>query len=196
MTRMDTNYHGSFGLTDGVQNVDRHLGDLDTNVFLSSRWFVAPLFGQLFNDRFQNIRLRATPASGAGLHIIDSSRVSWDFQSGIGYQFLKFVDGSESTEGNPQSDAFVPFFTHASFDLADDVDLALSWLTNLVVTNLGNTNHTGQAVLSMGINGALRIDLAFLYLRTEQPAPRPDPTDPAIQQNDYQLIAGIVVELG
>jgi len=196
MTRLDSNYHGNFGLTDGVQNVDRHLGDLDTNVFLSSRWFVVPLFGQLFNDRFQNIRLRATPAAGAGLHLIESPRVEWDFQSGIGYQFLRFVDGSQSDQGNPQNDAFVPFFTHATFDLADDVDLMLSWLTNLVVTNIGNTNHTGQAVLSMGITGILTVDLAFLYLRTERPAPPRDPADPAIRQNDYQLIAGIVVELG
>jgi hypothetical protein len=196
MTRLDANYHGSFGLTDGVQNVDRHLGDLDTSVFLSSRWFVVPIFGQLFNDRFQNIRFRATPAAGAGLHILDSSRVAWDFQSGLGYQFLRFVDDSESTEGNPQSDAFVPFFTHATFDLADDVNLMLSWLTNLVVTKLGNTNHTGQAVLSMGITGILTIDLAFLYLRTEQPAPPRSSTDPPLRQNDYQLIAGIVLELG
>ena len=196
MTRLDANYHGSFGITSGVQNVDRHLGDLDTNVFLSSRWFVVPLFGQLFNDRFQNIRLRATPAAGAGLHIIDSSKVTWDFQSGLGYQFLRLVDGSDSTQGNPQSDAFVPFFTHADFGLADDVDLMLSWLTNLVVTTLGNTNHTGQAVLSIGITGILTVDLAFLYLRTERPAPPRNPTDPPVGQNDYQLIAGIVLELG
>lgn len=196
MTRMDLNYHGNFGLTDGVQNVDRHLVDLDTNVFLSSRWFVVPIFGQLLNDRFQNIRLRASPASGAGLHIVDSPGVTWDFQSGIGYQFLRFVDGSLSDQGNPQSDVFVPFFTHADFQLADNVGLTLSWLTNLVVSNLGNTNHTGQAVLSMGINSILTVDLSFLYLRTERPAPPQDPADPPIQQNDYQLIAGIVVELG
>ena len=196
MTRLDANYHGSFGLADGVQNVDRHLADFDTNVFFSSRWFVVPLFGQLLNDRFQNIRFRATPAAGGGLRIIESSRVDWDFQSGLGYQFLRFEDGSQSDRGNPQNDAFVPFFTQATFDLADDVDLMLSWLTNLVVTNIGNTNHTGQAVLSMGITGILRVDLAFLYLRTERPAPPQDPADPPIRRDDYQLIAGIVIELG
>ncbi|MGD8824959.1 MAG: DUF481 domain-containing protein, partial [Myxococcales bacterium] len=88
LTMLNLNYNANFGRTDGVQNVNRHLGDLDFKVFVSSRWFVTPLFGQLFNDRFQNIRFRATPAAGAGVHIIDKPNVTWDFQTGIGYQFL------------------------------------------------------------------------------------------------------------
>jgi hypothetical protein len=198
MTLLDLNYNASFGQTGGAQNVNRHLGEEDFKVFLSSRWFVTPLFGQLFNDRFQNIRFRATPATGAGIHIIDAPNVTWDFQTGIGYQYLNYRDTTSLPAGstNPQHDAFIPLFTYADFDITGDIDFTVSWLTNLVVTTIGNTNHTGKADLAIELTSVLDLDIAFLYLRTEEPAPPPDPMAPAIKKNDYQLVVGISLELG
>jgi len=203
MTLLDLGYNASFGQTGGVQNVNRHLGEQDFKVFLSSRWFVTPLFGQLFNDRFQNIQFRATPATGAGIHIIDAPNVSWDFQTGVGYQYLDYKDATALAAGtaNPQHDAFIPLFTYADFDITGDIDLTVSWLTNLVVTTIGNTNHTGKADLAIELTSVLDLDIAFLFLRTEQPAPPPapapgDPIPDPIQKNDYQLVVGISLVLG
>ncbi len=197
LTLLDLNYNTTFGRTGGVQNVNRHLGEFDFKVFLSSRWFVVPAFGQLFNDRFQNIKFRATPAAGAGIHIIDASKVTWDFVTGIGYQYLNYLDATLLTgTSNPQNDAFVPLYTYADFDITGDIDLTLSWLTNLVVTTIGNTNHTGKADLAIELTSVIDLDVAFLYLRTEEPAPPPDPMAPAIKKNDYQLVVGISLELG
>jgi hypothetical protein len=197
MTLLDLNYNTTFGRTDGTQNVNRHLGEFLFNVFLGSRWWVTPAFGQLFNDRFQNIRFRATPAAGAGVHIIDAPKATWDFVTGMGYQYLNYKDASQLTSGsNPQNDGFIPLFTYADFDITGDIDLTLSWLTNLVFTTIGNTNHTGRAELAVELTSVIDLDIAFLYLRTEQPAPPPDPLAPAIKKNDYQLVVGISLELG
>jgi len=198
MTLLDLNYNTTFGRTGGAQNVNRHLGEEDFKVFLSSRWFVVPLFGQLFNDRFQNIQFRATPAAGAGIHIIDAPNAKWDFQTGVGYQYLNYLDTTALPVGspNPQNDAFIPLYTYADFDITGDIDFTVSWLTNLVVTTIGNTNHTGKADLAIELTSVLDLDIAFLYLRTEDPAPAPDPMDPAIKKNDYQLVVGIALELG
>jgi len=196
LTLLDLNYNASFGRTGGDQNVNRHLGELNFKVFVSPRWFVTPAFGQLFNDRFQNIRFRATPATGAGVHLIDEPKVNWDFQTGLGYQFLRFRDDSTANGDNPQSDMFIPLYTYADFEITGDIDLRLSWRTNLVLTTIGNTNHTGKADLSIEVTSILDFDIAFLYLRTEEPGPPPDPDDPPLEQNDYQLVVGISVELG
>lgn len=200
MTLLDLNYNATFGRTDGVQNVNRHLAEELFQVFLGSRWWVTPLFGQLLNDRFQNIKLRATPAAGAGVHIIDADNVKWDFQTGLGYQYLRYRDatGLPAGESNPQHDVFIPLFTYWDFDLTGDIDLTLSWLTNLVVTTIGNTNHTGKAELAVELTSVLDLNVAFLFLRTEQPGPPPpaDPPAPPIEKNDYQLVVGISLELG
>jgi hypothetical protein len=198
LTLLDLNYNATFGRTGGVQNVNRQLGEFLFNVFLGSRWWVTPAFGQLFNDRFQNIQFRATPAAGAGVHIIDMANVKWDFMTGIGYQYLNALDPVAGN--NPQNDAFIPFYTYWDFDITGDIDLTLSWLTNLVVTTIGNTNHTGKADLAIELTSILDLDIAFLFLRTEDPL-QPAVTDPAnpptpIEKNDYQLVVGISLELG
>ncbi len=197
LTLLDLNYNASFGRTNGVQNVNRHLGEFLFQVFLGSRWWVTPAFGQFFNDRFANTQFRATPAAGAGVHIIDKPKVAWDFQSGFGYQFLRYVS-AEPGRANPQNDAFIPLYTYWDFDITGDIDLTISWLTNLVVTTIGNTNHTGKADLAIELTSVLDLDIAFLFLRTEDPAqPAPaDPPEPFIEKNDYQLVVGISLELG
>jgi hypothetical protein len=72
----------------------------------------------------------------------------------------------------------------------------MSWLTNLVVTTIGNTNHTGKVDLSIELTSAIDLDVAFLFLRTEDPAPPADPASPPIEKNDYQLVVGVSLELG
>ena len=196
ITLLDLSYESSFGRTNGTQNVNRHLGEALFQVFLGSRWWVTPAFGQLFNDRFQNIQFRATPAAGAGVHIIDMPKVTWDFQTGIGYQFLRYTSDADPTLENPQNDGFIPLFTYWDFDITGDIDLTLSWLTNLVFTTIGNTNHTGKADIAIELTSVLDLDIAFLFLRTENPAQPADPADPAIEKNDYQLVVGISLELG
>lgn len=196
LTLLNVTYNATFGRTNGTQNVRRHLANLDFRLFVAKRWFVTPAWCQFLNDRFQNIRFRATPAAGAGVHVIDESQVTWDFQTGIGYQFLKYNDGSTVDGANPQSDAFIPLSTSWDFDITGDIDLTLSWLTNLVVTTIGNTNHTGKAKLSIELTSALDLDVAFLFLRTENPGPPPEPADPPIKKDDYQLVVGITVDLG
>jgi hypothetical protein len=196
-TLLDLNYNATFGQTSGTQNVNRHLGEFLFNVFLGSRWWVTPAFGQLFSDRFQNIIFRATPAAGAGLHIIDSSKVEWNFVMGIGYQYLNYKDASQLTSGtNPQNDGFIPLFTYAHFDITGDIELNLSWLTNLVFTTIGNTNSTGKADLSVELTKVIDLDIAFTYLRTERPGPPRDPTAPPLEHGDYILVVGITLELG
>jgi hypothetical protein len=195
LTLLRLAYNATFGRTDGVQNVRRHLVGLEFRVFLSKRWFLTPVWSQFLNDKFQNIRIRATPATGAGVHIIDEANAVWDFQTGIGYQFLRYRDGSAVNGENPQNDVFIPLATYADFDIKGDIDLTLSWLTNLVVSTIGNTNHTGRAKLAIGLTSILDLDIEFLFLRTEDPAPPADP-GVTIEKNDYQLIVGISLELG
>ena len=196
LTRLNLNYQASFGRTSGVQNVNRHIGTLLFQVFLTRPWFVAPALGEFFNDRFQNIKFRATPASGAGVRIIDVPNVKWGFLTGMGYQYLNYLDASQFTGSNPQNDAFIPLYTYADFNITGDIEFTVSWLTNLVFTTIGNTNHTGKADLSIELTFVLDLDISFLYLRTEQPAPSPDPTAPPIQKNDYQLVVSLSLELG
>ena len=194
-------YNGTVAYTDGELNVNRHLGDLDTALFLWDRFYLVPAAGQLLYDAFQNIKLRATPGVGAGVYVFKKNRqrrkhtnqFEWDMQSGLGYQFLKLIS-TVSEVDNPQNDGFIMFRTHWKLEfLNDNVELTIDWRTNLVYTSFGRTNHTGKADVSVEITDMFNFVNSFLFLRTRDPEPRSDGTVP--KKNDYQIVVSLAIKI-
>lgn len=192
-TRARLRYDGTIGFANEEQNVNRHIGTATLKLFLSQRWYFTPAAVQFLNDRFQNIRFRATPGAGAGVHVFETEKVEWDLEAGLGYQFIEFLSAAAGVE-NPQNDGFISLGTWAEFEIVDDVELELEWRTNLVYTTIGNTNHTGRAEFSVDITDIFDFEASFLFLRTEDPPPRSDGTVPA--KNDYQIIVSVALEIG
>jgi putative salt-induced outer membrane protein YdiY len=194
-------YQGTVGYADNQLNVNRHLGNVGTALFLWDRFYLIPIAGQLLYDAFQNIKLRATPAAGVGMHLFNKTRerrhhtnkFEWDLQSGLGYQFLSFFSIAAGAS-NPQNDGFILFRTHWKLEfLNDNIELTVDWRTNLVYTTFGSTNHTGTADFSVEITDRFDFLTSFLFLRTRDPEPRSDGTVP--KQNDYQIAFSIALKI-
>lgn len=186
-------YDGTVSYADREETANRHIGTVDFRIYITQRYYVAPITGEFFNDRFANIRLRANPAVAGGLHVFDTANVEWDFELSEGYQYLRFrstVDGLP----DPQNDFFIGFKNTWSFDLGSVFDLDLSWQTALVVTTIGNTNHQGSAVFGVDVTEIFDLDVTFNFYRVEEPGPRSDGTVP--QKNDYQVVVGVTLEFG
>lgn len=192
-TRSAISYDGTFGYSNRQQNVNRHLGEFGVIVYYSKRLFFSPLSAQLLNDRFQNLKLRATPGAAVGVHVFDTKKVEWDVGGGLGYQYARFLSTAAGV-ANPQNDGFVGFHTYADFDFTDDVELTLDWLTNVVYTQIGLTNHIGTAKFSVEITDIFDLETTFKFYRTERPVPRADGSIP--ERNDYQLIVSVALEIG
>jgi putative salt-induced outer membrane protein YdiY len=192
-TRSAMSYDGTFGYSNREQNVNRHLGEVRVNVYYSKRLYFSPASAQFLNDRFQNLKLRATPGAGAGVHVFDTKKVEWDLGGALGYQYARFLSTAEGVE-NPQNDGFVSFHTYADFDFTDDVELTIEWLTNVIYTQIGLTNHIGTTNFSVEINDIFSLETTFRFYRTERPPPRADGSVP--NRNDYQLIVSLALEIG
>ncbi len=192
-TRSRMSYTGDFAYSNGEQNVNRHLGGVDVLVYYSRRLFFSPASAQFLNDQFQNLKLRATPGAGAGVHVFDTKKVEWDLEGALGYQYIRFLSTAAGVE-NPQSDGFVGVRTYADFDFTDDVELIIEWTTNVVYTRIGLTNHVGRTTFSVEITDIFGLETTFRFYRTERPPPRADGTVP--ERNDYQLIVGLALEIG
>jgi putative salt-induced outer membrane protein YdiY len=194
LTRSVLTYDGTFGKADRVENANRHLGSGDVDVYVHPIVYVKALTGQLLYDKFQNIRLRATPAAGIGANLITTYKVNWDIEfAPAGYQYLSLLTSLGGVE-NPQSDGYMMFRTFADLDFTDDIQLLLEWRTNLVYTTIGNTNHVGSLDFTLRVTTILGFNTSFLYLRTEEPLPRADGTAP--KRNDYQVVVGISLRIG
>ena len=192
-TRSRLRYDGAVGYANREENVNRQIGTAAVRLYMSKHWYFTPAAAQFLNDRFQNIRFRATPGAAAGVHLFDTKKVEWDVEAGLGYQYLEFMSTAAGVE-NPQSDGFISFGTWAEFEIVADVELELEWRTNLVYTTIGNTNHTATARFSIEITDIFDFETSFLFLRTEDPVPRSDGTVPS--GNDYQFIVSVALEVG
>ena len=186
-------YEGTFGAANKEVNVNRHLGQVGLTLFVSDRFYVVPAAAAFFHDRFANIKFRATPAVLGGVEIFDTSKVEWDFECGLGYQFLRAI-GSLPNVPNPQNDGFVPLRTIWEFEITDDIELDLAWQSNIVFTTIGNTNHFGEATFTVEVTDIFNVNTEFEYFRTERPLPKEDGTVPG--SNDFQLVFGFSIRLG
>ncbi len=191
-TRSRLRYDGAIGYANREENVNRHIGSAEVRLFMSHRWYFTPAAAQFLNDKFQNIKFRATPGAGAGVHVFDTKRWEWDLDGGLGYQYLELLSAAGGVK-NPQNDGFITFGTWAELEFYKDVELEIEWRTNLVYTNIGNTNHTGRATFSVEITDIFDFETNFIFLRTEEPLPRADGTVPA--RNDYQLTVGVALDI-
>jgi hypothetical protein len=68
-TSSKLSYDGTFGFANDAQTVNRHVGTVDVKLFISRRFFFVPVISQFLNDQFANVKFRATPGTGAGVHI-------------------------------------------------------------------------------------------------------------------------------
>ena len=194
LTRAALSYDGTFGKASRAEVANRHLAGGDVDIFVHPIVYVKALTGQLLYDKFQNIRLRATPAAGVGFHLITTYVVNWDLEfAPAGYQYLSLLDPAATVE-NPQSDGYMMFRMFADIDFTDDIQLLLEWRTNVVYTTIGNTNHVGSLDFTVRVTTLLHLNTSFLYLRTEDPFPRADGTVP--KKNDYQIVFGVSLRIG
>ena len=194
LTRAAITYDGTFGTASRAEVANRHLAGGDVDIFVHPIIYVKALTGQLLYDKFQNIRLRATPAAGVGFHLITTYVVNWDLEfAPAGYQYLSLLDPAATVE-NPQSDGYMMFRMDADIDFTDDIQLLLEWRTNVVYTTIGNTNHVGSLDFTVRVTTILHLNTSFLYLRTEEPFPRADGTVP--KKNDYQIVFGVSLRIG
>jgi len=99
-------YEGAFGYASREETVNRHIGDAEVTVYVTRRLYVNALVAQFLNDRFQNLRMRATPSAGVGVHLFDTRKVEWNLDGGPGYQYTNLLS-IEMGATNPQHDGTI-----------------------------------------------------------------------------------------
>lgn len=191
-TRALISYEGTIGGTSTEQTVNRQIGNAEMTVYVTRRLYVSPVVAQLLNDRFQNLRLRATPSAVVGVYLFDKRKVEWNLDGGPGYQYTNLLSATVGS-ANPQHDGSVTMGTFFKWRFIPDNRIELEWRTNVIYTQIGLTNHTGIARLRVKITGIFRFTTEFTYLRTERPPEREDGTAP--KSNDYQLVVGLTIKI-
>ena len=183
-TRMALDYIGNTNETDGERISDSHRVNFSVDRFTGRRLFWRPISVQWYRDELQNIAHQATADTGLGYHLVDSQRVDWELQAGVGGNYLENVSVLPGQANNEWS----PVGTLGS-DLEIEITSWMDYELNIDMTFLeeqaGKYQHHIVSTLSTDLIGDLDLDIVFIWDRTENPQVDEDLIVP--EQDDYRL---------
>jgi len=190
-TRWNTKYLGAFASVDGDTNTQNHRLSTQFDYFYTRRLFlIVPKF-DYFNDRFQNIEYRLTPAAGVGYDFLETSWLTWGASAAAGYQYQKFRQPTVTGKTSDGTFVFV-LGTHWESDITDYLDFDFLYGVALGVPDTSKTTHHGEAVLSFDIWGPLDFDVSFVFDRQENPPTESNGTQP--KKNDFRMTVGLGID--
>lgn len=185
-TRWNTKYQGAFASLDGEENTNNHLVRTQFDWFLTPRFYLIPLRFDFFNDEFQNIDYRLTPAAGAGYEVFKRGSITWDIIGALGYQYSNWTTGgSDGTFVTVLGTVFEAKITkYLEFDF--------SYYVNIGIPDVKQTTHRAETELSFKVWGPLDFDVSLIYDRLEDPKENADGTSP--KKDDLRLVVGLGVD--
>ena len=184
-TRFVTDYLGSFSTVDNTRTVNSHRLTSKYDIFVTRYFFWEPVFGEYFRDRFQNIDSRILLGTGAGFHLIKTSKTEWDVSGGPAVQQTRFVTvplGEDNEEVTPALSMSSLYDTAIN----SKVDLIHTYNITLVEQQSGGYTHHMILTLETEITNRLDFDVSMIWDHIGKPARRDDGTIP--ERNDTQMI--------
>jgi len=186
--RITLDYLGNFTENEGVTIADNQRAGASWNRFLSDRFFLIPLYGEYYRDPFQNIARRLTVGVGAGYQIVDTSKVWWDINAGIGYQNVRFEDVQEGEPDSAETPALM-LSTHYDNELTGWMDYFLNFQFSIVSEESGTYHHHLLTGFELDFFGDFDLELTWVWDRVQDPVPNAEGTTP--QKDDFRTIVSL-----
>ena len=192
LTRFTSDYLANYSETGQGDTADNQRLSGYFDWFLTGRFYWKVLEMEYYRDPFSNIDGQYSASSGVGYDFIHTPRTEWTFNSGLGYQELRF----DSVQAGDPSSSESPFFTASTrldYELTGDVDLIFDYSLRVLNKDNGQYTHHILTTFSFDLIGDLDLDISAIWDRIENPTPKDDGlggfTFP--EQDDYQLIVSL-----
>ena len=191
VSRFTLDYLANMNETDGERITDSHRINTGLDRFTGRRLYWRPFSLQYYKDEILNIRHQATLDTGLGYHLVDSPRVDWELQAGVGYNYLQNVsvaDGEKDNETSPVG----TFSSNLDVELTSWMDYELLIDMTFLNDASGRYQHHIVSVLSTDLFGDFDLDFSAIWDRTERPQENADGTTPA--QDDFYFAVSLVYD--
>jgi len=192
-TRVDLDYNANFSKIDSVATIDNQRFSGGWNIIVKRGFFVSPLQGELYRDKFQNVDIRGTIGAGLGIYVVRSGDLEWNVQIGGSYRETHYVSVEAGQSGKDETGAVVPA-TALEWDITDDIELDTSYYAQIGVPDAKDSTHHMQIFLSVDLFGDL-VDLTanLTWDRVENPKANAEGITP--ERDDYRFALGLGVDL-
>lgn len=191
VSRFTLDYLGDFNETDGERITDSHRINTGLDRFTGRRLYWRPFSAQYLKDVIQNIRHQATLDTGLGYHLVDTKRVDWELQAGVGYNYLQNVSVAEGEEDNDTSPV-ATFSSDLSVEVTSWIDYDLTIDMTFLNDKSGKYQHHIVSALSTDLIGDIDLDFSTIWDRTELPQENADGSIPS--QDDFRFMISLSYE--
>lgn len=181
---------GTYSKTDLPDQADTVTADSQRvsaawNRYLSDRFYLVPISGDYYRDPFQNIRRRWSIGVGAGYQIVDTAKVEWTVDAGLGFRKTFF---EEVQAGIPDADSSpaVGVGTYYDNELTGWVEFFFDYRFFVVNEASGSYTHHLVTGLEFELIGDLDFDVSWVWDRIKDPQLRSDRTRP--ESDDFRTI--------
>ena len=186
--RIMFDYLGNFSESDGTTIADSQNANVSWNRFVSDRFFLIPVYGQFYRDPFKNIARRLSIGVGAGYQIVDTSRVGWDVNAGLGYQRTEFDDVLEGEPNSADTPALV-LATNYDNELTGWMDYFFTFQFSVINEESGSYNHHLKTGFEFELFGDFDLDISWVWDRIQDPKQNADGNFP--EQDDFRTIVAV-----
>lgn len=190
-SRFTLDYLGNSNVTDGDRITDSHRINAGLDRFTGRKLYWRPFSIQYYKDEPQNIRHQGTLDTGLGYHVMDSKRVEWDLQGGVGYNYLQ-SDSVEAGEDDNETSFVGTFSSDLSIEVTSWMDYDLLVSMTFLNEESGRYQHHIVSELSTDFVGDFDIDFSIIWDRTEAPQTLADGTTP--EKDDFVFTVGLSYE--
>ena len=190
--RFVVDYLGNFSESDNQRTVNNHRLNTFFDLFLAKEYFFRPIFAEYYRDPFQNIDYRATVGVGAGYHIIDTPKTTWDVSGGPAYRATRYESVQPGQSQKVDTPALVAG-TYFDTTLTRTVDFNAGYDFSIVNQESGTYTHHAIATFEIELTDILDFDISFVWDRTQDPQVRADGTVP--KRDDFQLLLTFGVDI-
>jgi len=190
-SRLTLDYLGRYSEKDGAQTMSDNRLNEKYDVFLKNNFFWTPLFSEIYQDKFTNIKFQLTLGSGIGYTIFDTKDLYWDVSGGPA--FVKTNYYSVEAGGSSQSKAVaLEISTLFEYDITKDIDFIYSYKLTLANSSAGTYKHHMVTTLENEITDWLDVDITYVwdYLLD----PEIDSSGIAPKKSDHQIMVGFGVD--
>ena len=185
--RFAFDYLGRYSKSDGAKTAEDNRINAKYDYFLNKRFFLTPVFGEYYQNYFQNIKSQVTLGSGLGYTLFDTGVSEWYISAGPAYLRTEFYEVSAGQKAHDSS---------ASFEVLSKYEYKFKKLHKLKIEykmtfsdkKTGRFRHHFVSKLENDIvKDKIFLDMTFLwdYVKEVQSTDGYTPL-----QNDYQFLVG------
>ncbi|MBO2674794.1 DUF481 domain-containing protein [Shewanella algae] len=191
-SRLDLSYLGSYSRADGKESSNNHRLNGNFDWFISERFFLRPIFAEVYRDPFQNISYQVTLGSGLGYSILDTSKTEWNVSAGPAYAYTQFDNVAVGERSSEQGEALL-LETLFETEISEEIDFRSLYRVIYTNEDKGGYNHHALVKLAIELTSILDLDLSVIWDRNNAPAANMNNVTP--DPNDYQFIIGVGVDI-